>query len=148
MNQPSKPLPPVERDLWLKLRGAPPDWRIITVDEATQMQLAIEHDARKLMALDAEMKAAIGQLDSFGYWTSEPDLKNACASAAFDARRYERATSAAIMTLEGTEKFLALLATHSQTPVHMIDIATEAAAVASTLKFLRAQSEARRERIT
>lgn len=143
-----KPVPPVERDLWLKLRGAPADWRIITVDEASKMQQAIEHDARRLMALDMETRAAIAQLDSFGYWEGEPDLKNAAGAAAFDARKFERATIWAIERIEKNIAFLNLMAEHSQTPVNMIDIAVEITLMSSTLKTLCAQRDARRQRIT
>lgn len=87
---------PIERQLWLKLRNAPPNMLLVTQEEFA----AIHNQMQRALALDAECKAAIDELDAYGYWLTEPDLKNAAGSAAFDARRYERATTHAIGVLQ------------------------------------------------
>jgi hypothetical protein len=151
-NQPpfsaNKEWTPEEKMLWLVSKGAPPHFRLTTVAEINRISVACEAGETRNRQMTAILTLAAQLLEERGYMEPRASLTQvakAAGQAAFDARRFERATTTAIERIEKTLEFLKLLCEHSQTPVHMIDVASEAAALYETHKFLIAQRDAKWE---
>lgn len=137
---------PEQRARWLASKGAPPHFRLTTVNEVNRVAEACLTGERINILMRSLLDSVRDMLIVYGYLETTAKIQDAIPAvgqAGFDARRFERATTAAIERLESTEKFLKLLATQSQTPANTIDIAGEVSAVSFTLAFLRAQRDAK-----
>lgn len=132
---------PQERMVWLASHRAPPYFRLVTTAEMSILEVQL----RRAAVYESEFRSTIVELDRWGYWKEFPDVRTAASTAAFDARRHERATKAAIERLEKTIPFLDLLISEDDSPTRRIDLLNERAALSETLAFLKAQDAARVE---
>lgn len=147
---PPPPMPPAswnpqERGVWLVSHRAPSNMRLVTINEITML----EGHCQRGLAVQLEIDTAAKELDSFGYWQDYPGIAPACKAAAFDARRYERATTAAIERLDKSLPFLnglaeqiAKLGMPKETFPMIGDLISETYELGEALKFLKAQAAA------
>lgn len=130
---------PQERTLWLAAHNAPKDMHLVTHGELANI-------TGQIIAQQGALNAVVKQLGD--YWTSEPDLANATASAVFDAGRFKRGVEVCLPGLRRAkaklDKLIANTTLNFAVTADLIDLSKE---FGDEIKFLENQAAARRERI-
>lgn len=140
------PMTAQERKVWAASKGLPSNYLIVTIEEMMAMRNSMTEQRAQCSDMSERFKKCIALLGA--YWTTEPDLTNAVAAAAFDAARYTKLADQApkLQKIKDRLEAAIRLAGPSLEPVVFADLMEVSTELGNVFVFIVEQMALRRDR--